>query len=337
MKKTLVESPLFTALNNRNFDEFKRLIETGADVNETDYKQDSLLHIAAFKGYSKIVKLLIDSGADVLLLNINCKTPLDYAKLQHRLRCIRYLVNAIRKKNLSRYFLELMNLIGLKYLNLDEFKKLYELSKTPVNNRVIFAQNKLPAVTLLQQSILHNRIDIAKYLIDEGADVNQTNALYKTPLFIAAVVGNIEMVKLLVHSGADVYEYNMYGESPLHAACQEGYLDVVKFFIENGVDINIKDNHDCTPLTNAIFKGKLDVTKYLIVKGADKNILTNNGGTILHWAVQSKNIDIVKYLVEDANAELNAKNKDGLTPLWFAHVEKQQDIIDYLTEKGATK
>ena len=117
----------------------------------------------------------------------------------------------------------------------------------------------------------------------KGLDVNVKNQIGATPIFNAALAGNLPVVKLLVSKGADINAKNRSGLTPLHLACQNGNKMVVEFLIDNGSDINSKTERrfpdiagqiptlggDRMPLFNAIMSNHKDIAELLISKGAD--------------------------------------------------------------------
>src|SRR2546423_1616306 len=58
--------------------------------------------------------------------------------------------------------------------------------------------------TLLHDAVIQNHIDIAKYLLEKGADVNAVKTDGVTALHMAARNGNIEMMLLLLQGGATI-------------------------------------------------------------------------------------------------------------------------------------
>ena len=61
----------------------------------------------------------------------------------------------------------------------------------------------------------YDNIEILKYLIELGANVNIQFNYGCTPLFYAS----LETMKLLVEAGANVNDVNQYGDIPLSYAC----------------------------------------------------------------------------------------------------------------------
>ncbi len=68
-----------------------------------------------------------------------------------------------------------------------------------------------------------------------------------TPLHEAAAMGHLEVARLLLERGADVNAKNKHGFTPLHFAAGIGHTDVAKLLLEHGADVNAKDEHGRTP------------------------------------------------------------------------------------------
>lgn len=88
-----------------------------------------------------------------------------------------------------------------------------------------------------KQTALHLYVpfEIAKWLVDRGADVNAANT-YGTPLFTHAGVGDYDICKLLLEHGADVKVENYAGQTALFYAANDGHYDVVQLLLEHGTD-----------------------------------------------------------------------------------------------------
>src|SRR5439155_15994646 len=76
---------------------------------------------------------------------------------------------------------------------------------------------------------LHNaagqgRIEVARFLLEHGADVNSRTSARETPLHTAARAGRKAMVDLLLNHRADVIAKNEWGATPLHLAASRGFV-----------------------------------------------------------------------------------------------------------------
>jgi len=123
--------------------------------------------------------------------------------------------------------------------------------------------------TPLIYAVSHGKTDLEliKYLVSHGADVNIINTLGKTPLMVAVSNGNIDMVRYLVLKGANInVKDKLFGDTPLMVAASNGNIDMVRYLVSKGADINAKDRFGKTPLNKA--KDYKFIVKYLQQKGA---------------------------------------------------------------------
>ncbi|XP_063219765.1 myotrophin [Bacillus rossius redtenbacheri] len=96
---------------------------------------------------------------------------------------------------------------------------------------------------------------------------------------------------------------------------KNGDLDQVKDFVENKeVDVN-KEIDGRPPIHYAADYGQKDVIKYLISRGADVNLKDKHGISALLAAVWEGHTDCVKILIE------NGASKTGSTPDGLSYVE----------------
>ena len=109
---------------------------------------------------------------------------------------------------------------------------------------------------------------MVEYLINHGADINQTTANGLTPLHLASQSGNQSIVEYLVTHHADVNAKNKDGWMPLHLASQAGYQSIVEYLVTNGANANATTNEGYTPAYLASMKRYRSVVEYLVTHGA---------------------------------------------------------------------
>ncbi len=194
------------------------------------------------------------------------------------------------------------------------------------------------------------RLDIVKFLIDAGADVN-TRYDSNTILMEASYNGDISIVRYIIKQGGDIHLKNHRGTTALLEATRGGYLDIIEFLVNQGADVNTADHNYFTPLKWTITEsGDMDTIRYLVKSGADINYKGDLDGTALMYASRVGNLTIVRFLVEqgaDVNIvgrnnmetltskKLEGYDKNKYTALIAAELEGQTAVIEYLKSKGA--
>src|SRR5690606_38176768 len=96
--------------------------------------------------------------------------------------------------------------------------------------------------TALTISVINGNLDIMKYLIEKGANINHKTHDGSTVLLnsisnLHHSIDNLSMIKYLVENGADINHKNNKGETILNIAIKEKKIDIIKCLIENGADI----------------------------------------------------------------------------------------------------
>ncbi len=157
-------------------------------------------------------------------------------------------------------------------------------------------------------------LDRVKDLVEQGADVKQESCWCLLegcwwPLYVASMLGHLDVVKYLVAHGADVNAKNQFGNTLLHKASEYGYLDGMKCLVELGADVEAKNGGGNTPLHKASEYGHLDVVKYLVAYGADVKAKDNYGRTPLHRAREEGHAEVVAYFVEQRDVPQRRSEK----------------------------
>ena len=148
----------------------------------------------------------------------------------------------------------------------------------------------------------------------------------------------IEMVKWLIENGAEVNAKDTDHRTPLHHASNLGLFEVVQYLMENGANVNAKDNDDFTPLHDASFmttNRSTEILEYLLENGAQIDAKTKSGWTPLHYATAYGQLDIVKYLIEKG-AQIEEKTPNGQIPLHLSAYCSEPGVTRHLIEKGAS-
>jgi len=209
------DTPLHKAIQLRNFEMVKLLIENGADVNAINGQDDTPLILSVAQSDLEFVKLLLENGAKVnahgsdgnTALHVSlflktCSVPCASLK-DIELEIIKLLVNHGADVDAKNFYEE----IPLDWAHTKEqFMILIEHGATFTKNHI----NKI---------VQYGYTDVLEKLISLGANIKQPNAILETPLHIAAKYGQLETVKLLIKHGANPNQKTrLFGTTPLDLA-----------------------------------------------------------------------------------------------------------------------
>lgn len=255
----------------------------------------------------------------ILHKNINSSLPL-YAAKYGLLNLTGFLYDDEKQKNKESFLAAVAN--G----DLENVALLLNEKKTSLNIRDDKGRSPLAI------AFIHNRFDVAKFLLENGADlVDPCDRSGESYISIAIERGPLDLLKLLLEKCVDpdfpleepvklLLDQGLawYGEkqSPLLMAIAEGNVEIVKFLLEKGADPNshsgCKTRHiggtvwypSCTPLTLAVSGDYLDIVKLLLEKGADPNVANNLDQTPLDIAIKRHFSAIEQLLKQYLKSEL---------------------------------
>lgn len=260
-----LESPLILAVNKP--DTFKILVEFGA-------RPVDLLE-AAVIGDTESVKQFIANGADVNAGEVF--TPLMAAADTGNVEVIRLLLN-------SGADIEKSNRLGLTPLMMAAGKgNLHAVNELIAAGAKINATSRVRNFSALAAAAANGHNEIINELVKAGAEVNQKCGTELEALSVAAYSGNLTAVKLLAALGArpsyyalysaelqkhyeiveyllstgmDVNEKDRNGATYLEHAAVMGDEEMVRLLLSHGADINARDANGVTALGHAGICGK---------------------------------------------------------------------------------
>jgi ankyrin repeat protein len=232
----------------------------------------------------------------------------------------------------------------------------------------IFKGRPSAGISPLITALSRGDIDLARYLISVGADVNlgheRSDAEYPvvTPLRMAVATGRVDLVYLLLENHADVhavcecgdYRYSIgYSGTPdprksftataLQAAAFNGNIDMVVSLLKAGSKINERahGNDGQTALYAATNAGKASTVELLVQSGANIDAPGCNSiifpRPALLIAVERNDYTLVELLLSSgANPNAPAFGYHGITLLEAAtNGHKNERIVSLLLAKGA--
>jgi ankyrin repeat protein len=192
-------------------------------------------------------------------------------------------------------------------------------------------------ITPLMKAAWDGESEIVETLLAAGAKVNaKSSDTDETALMSAVTKGDPAIVNMLIKAGADVTPKNKFSFNVFTSAVAAGNEEIAAILLEAGAKIE-EGASGLTPLQFAASAGNINMIRFLVKHGADVNHGVKTGDqTALLSAIYGAHPDVVQALIE-LKANVNAKTKDGDTPLKAAMKGDQDDIVKLLKAAGAKK
>eukprot|EP00929_Paragymnodinium_shiwhaense_P027830 TRINITY_DN16250_c0_g1_i2.p1 TRINITY_DN16250_c0_g1~~TRINITY_DN16250_c0_g1_i2.p1 ORF type:complete len:593 (+),score=88.59 TRINITY_DN16250_c0_g1_i2:77-1780(+) len=190
--------------------------------------------------------------------------------------------------------------------------------------------------------------EVARALLDEGADVGVKTAVGCTPLVAAAAHGHLPVVRLLLESGApvdsaasglDVSFRGFTEQDALHVAAWRGSTAVATALIEatsnpNSVTLSRRSGDQLTPLLLAATAGHECTVAALLQCRAQADRACGHLGTALLVAAQGGD-EALAGLLLSAGASPNAAKASGQRPLQMASQAGHAGLLRLLLDADA--
>ncbi len=317
------------------------LVKKGADVNRPQADGATALHWAAHHNDVALAKRLIASGAKPNSTNDYGITPLFLAAVNGSAEMIDTLLTAGANASAARPSGETVLMTAVRSGNTAAVARLL---KGGANVNAVQTSKSQSA---LHWAVAEGHVDIARALIETGADLTSRSAGGYTPLMGAARQGNVEMARLLLQKGEALEASAKDGSTPLLIATVKGNTALATFLLESGA----KPDGDVstagyTPLMWAV--GTFE-TIPMTYKGLDAEGEWNTFAGIPDRAAKLALINLLIGKGANINGqgtkripELSPHNGSGnrpphlgATPYIIAAQSADADIMKLLKDKGA--
>jgi ankyrin repeat protein len=142
----------------------------------------------------------------------------------------------------------------------------------------------------IQSEAAKSALTLAKH---PQANLNVQNQLGETPLMLAAINNHLELAKVLIQRGAEV---NKTGWTPLHYAATRGHREMMRLLLDNDAYIDSESANGTTPLMMAAYSAPPLAVKLLLEEGADPTLVNNGNASALDLAVRVDQPQSVFYI-----------------------------------------
>jgi ankyrin repeat protein len=282
-------TPLIMATFSKKNNIAKYLIRCGADVNIINDRDNFALLYAIEGGNFELIKMLVRHGANVNMLKDSF--PMLFFALKNslvdkdKIKIAKFLVNSgatLQSKAVLPHFGYSKDLASVKFLIENGLSKIEEMDC---------------AKNILYNAVRFGNYDIARYIIEKGADVNGSCcelADIETPLvIISAKYGTDSVTELLINNGVNINL--VYNQSNLLSwVASVDHEKSALALVNKGVNINGVNCFGETPLMWASKNGCSKVAKTLIEKGANIFLKNNKGETAYAIAIKKSRTNIIK-------------------------------------------
>ncbi|KAF4904338.1 Ankyrin-3 [Colletotrichum fructicola] len=362
------KTPLFFLLDRNATFVALKFLEYGPDCKVVDSEGNGVLHVALGKSNpdARIIKKLIELGADVNLRNKSDMTPMDVMRFScdypkeiwDMLLSAGADINAKDKNGCTALFRMVKSRTSDRKDPHRDMKAMIERGATLNTCDAKGRSLNIPP-----------RLD---FLISLGLDLyvvdNDGNSLLRELSWHPSNFDNFTSVipvwKQLLDLGLDPQQSNKKGRTPLHnlsckarrGSSEPDATYPLDLLISRAGTVDAADEDGITPLHFAVTASEYH-TKKLLDAGANPNVATNEDLTPLHLAVRSRQSNIVGLLLgslyqlagfEDARRGawvaddcplpipgVNHEDKKGQTPLHYACTSGRPEVVAMLLKAGA--
>ncbi|KAI0535112.1 ankyrin repeat-containing domain protein [Xylaria digitata] len=271
----------------------KTLVQHGADIHKPAYEVRGLtaLQAAAFSGSIELMKYLIGEKADV-------NSPPAILKGLTPLEAVVRPCTDWWDDDMGEYYEDRVDdLMGAFQFLLSQGANVNRGDGT--------------SSPLLHDIIEHEHLDLLRCALDNGANVEyywgteSSAGNDRTPLQLAAEMGELEFVQMLLGHGADPNSTaaRVHGRTALQAAAssESPNEDIVQLLINKGAQMDTPPAAvgGITALQGAAIRGHINIALLLIENGADVNAspAVKDGRTAIEGAAEHGRLDMVKMLL----------------------------------------
>ncbi|WP_255563487.1 ankyrin repeat domain-containing protein [Wolbachia endosymbiont of Bemisia tabaci] len=349
---------LHWAVEDRNTKVVRKLIEKGANVNQPDSSQRTILYQPAANGDIEIIKILVKNKADVNAEDLAKLTALYEAARHGHKEVVKFLIDngaAISSNGDLKLTALHVAVASNDKVMLDSIIESDKNIGESIEAVDVFGWTPLYWAAAKNDRLM--LFIVLEAISKCGANVNiEDDLIGRSPLHIAAVNGNVEAVQLLIYYGAEVNYKDAWGWTPFNCAAAIGNIEIINCLIANGANIETNDlqkislsicpyNHleaattiiqlgiwkDVIKLMEAEFlrcaarHGDTLMVHALLEAGVKANTGNDLGSTALIEAAKYNHPEVVEILIS-RRADVNAQDDLGASPLSYA-VERRHWIV----------
>lgn len=299
---------------------------------------NALLLLAPYDSDFSLISYFVSKGIDIKSVDSTGQTAFDYAVRSGNIATLKALVTKGVKFSPAAIVTASQGTRAGSTATLELYQYLESLKLDP-KATLPSGDNALHYVVRRPKQTA-----IIQYFLSKGLDVNQGNSEGVTPFMNAASINtDIETINLLLPLVKNINQVTGKGVSALAMAVRRNSPEIVQLLIDKGADVKVidADGYNLSFYLIPSFAQRPEVfdTKLKILqdKGFDITAVQKNGSGLYHLVLVRNGLPLLKR-IESFKADVNARDKEGLTPLHKAAMTAKDDtILKYLLSIGAKK
>lgn len=249
---------LIAAADAGDLDQVKAALQAGADVNTVSrliaYRGKTAVYLAARNGFLAVVQALVEAGADV-----NVVIPSDdiWAGVERTCPRCQTRFRSVQDRGQCR------NCKHIFFASQSDYDA--DTAMDDLWDEAIVEVKPFTSSLTLSPRAIRQHASKPKYI---------PVWLWHTPLMAAIRRGHPEIARALIQAGAELTLSHHTDQTPLMFAVEHQQREMVKLLITFGVDLDAKNSEGVTALMTAVMSGNRDVVEDCIRAGASVNLGT---------------------------------------------------------------
>ncbi|KAM4825644.1 protein phosphatase 1 regulatory subunit 12C [Thomomys bottae] len=197
----------------------------------------------------------------------------------------------------------------------------------PPPARAVLDSTNADGISALHQACIDENLEVVRFLVEQGATVNQADNEGWTPLHVAASCGYLDIARYLLSHGANIAAVNSDGDLPLDLAESDAMEGLLRAEIaRRGVDVRAAKRAEEEQLLH-------DTRCWLNGGAMPEARHPRTGASALHVAAAKGYIEVMRLLLQ-AGYDPELRDGDGWTPLHAAAHWGVEDACRLLAEHG---
>lgn len=328
---------LFSAISSKDSNHLRKLITSGADVNEINqHGRTPLAHAIVTAHTLGVEALLAAPGIDANKAGPDGNTPLHHAAAHGHAD---YIHSLLRVQGVTPSPINAAGHTPLHMAASSGAAEAVRLLLAAPGSRI--NQPDPSGYTPLHLAAYAGQAGSLRALLAApGIEVNAEQPdTGITPLALAVCEGHTHCVReLLAAHGIEPFKKDSGGCTPLHHAAYFNHPECLQTLLNHpGCDVNATDDAGCTALWQALSNGNYNCARLLLsIPGIRTDQQDALGETLLHLAARQGATEVLRALLSMPGNNPDATNHEGHTPLDLARKFNRTACIELLQPPPAT-